>query len=128
MRGKKKSLPWAALGLVLALLWCALGAPLMQSEWEGVPARIRRGWRQMPVQMARIFSLWYTPQASAMAQEETPLLRVYDTEADAVRLLSLENYVIGVVAAEMPASFEDEALRAQILTDECAVREYFKSR
>lgn len=113
MRGKKKSFPWAALGLVLALLWCALGAPLTQSEWEGLPARIRRGWRQMPVQMARIFSLWYTPQASAMAQEETPLLRVYDTEADAVRLLSLENYVIGVVAAEMPASWPKEALKCQ---------------
>ena len=30
-----------------------------------------------------------------------------------VDVLSLEDYVVGVVAAEMPALFEEEALKAQ---------------
>lgn len=81
MRKRSRSTPWAALGLLLALLWCALGAPLTQSEWEAVPSRVRRSWRQLPVQFARVFSLWHTPQTAAMAQEEELLLRVYDTEA-----------------------------------------------
>lgn len=113
MRKRSRSTPWAALGLLLALLWCALGAPLTQSEWEAVPSRVRRSWRQLPVQFARVFSLWHTPQTAAMAQEEELLLRVYDTEAGAIRLLPLESYVVGVVAAEMPASWPEEALQCQ---------------
>ena len=113
MRKRNRSTPWAALGLLLALLWCALGAPLTQSEWEAVPSRVRRSWRQLPVQFARVFSLWHTPQTAAMAQEEELLLRVYDTEAGAIRLLPLESYVVGVVAAEMPASWPEEALQCQ---------------
>lgn len=112
MRRKRGSVPWAAVVLVLALLWCAIGAPLTQQEWASVPARVRRSWRQLPVQMSRVFSLWYAPQTAAMAQEEL-LLRVYDTQAAAVRLLSLESYVAGVVAAEMPASWPEEALACQ---------------
>ena len=113
MRKRSRSTPWAALGLLLALLWCALGAPLTQSEREAVPSRVRRSWRQLPVQFARVFSLWHTPQTAAMAQEEELLLRVYDTEAGAIRLLPLESYVVGVVAAEMPASWPEEALQCQ---------------
>lgn len=112
MRRKRGSTRWAALALAAALIWCAVGAPLTQREWEAVPARVQRNWRQLPVQAARVFSLWYAPLEEAQAQEEG-LLRVYDAEAGAMRLLPLEEYVVGVVAAEMPASWPEEALKCQ---------------
>ena len=37
------------------------------------------------------------------------------TMNDGVKLVPLEEYLIGVVAGEMPLSFEDEALKAQIV-------------
>ncbi|MFO7247515.1 MAG: stage II sporulation protein D [Bacillota bacterium] len=42
-------------------------------------------------------------------------VRVYRTQADRVDTVPLEEYVAGVVAAEMPAEFELEALKAQAL-------------
>ncbi len=42
-----------------------------------------------------------------------PYIKLYLTEEDKIVELLLENYIIGVVAAEMPASFEIEALKAQ---------------
>ena len=40
------------------------------------------------------------------------IVSVYDPETENVSSLDLEEYVIGVVAAEMPASFHSEALKA----------------
>ena len=40
-------------------------------------------------------------------------ISVWDHSAHVVRRLSLQDYLVGVVAAEMPASFELEALKAQ---------------
>ena len=40
-------------------------------------------------------------------------ISVWDHSARVVRRLSLQDYLVGVVAAEMPASFELEALKAQ---------------
>lgn len=40
-------------------------------------------------------------------------IALYDVEAGKLRDLPLEEYLIGVVAAEMPASFHEQALRAQ---------------
>ena len=44
---------------------------------------------------------------------ETLYIRLYDTEANKTIQLPLEEYVAGVVAAEMPVSFGEEALKAQ---------------
>lgn len=44
---------------------------------------------------------------------EEPLLAVYNHMSKEVMNLPLEQYIVGVVAAEMPASFELEALKAQ---------------
>jgi len=41
---------------------------------------------------------------------------VYRTALESVETLELDNYVAGVVASEMPAAFELEALKAQALT------------
>lgn len=45
-------------------------------------------------------------------QADRPV-RVYDGQAGRTEERSLETYLVGVVAAEMPASFHEEALRAQ---------------
>jgi stage II sporulation protein D len=57
-----------------------------------------------------------TPQL----QEEAFEVAVYRTETGAIETIPLEKYVIGVVASEMPAEFEVEALKAQAV----AVRTY----
>ena len=38
---------------------------------------------------------------------------IYDTAADTVTEISVDDYIFGVVAAEMPALYETEALKAQ---------------
>lgn len=40
-------------------------------------------------------------------------IKVKDTTKNTIEKLNLEDYIIGVVAAEMPASFNEEALKAQ---------------
>ena len=45
-------------------------------------------------------------------KKETNLV-LYDREKETKQTLELENYIIGVVSAEMPASFNEEALKAQ---------------
>ncbi|GIP21794.1 stage II sporulation protein D [Paenibacillus sp. J22TS3] len=54
------------------------------------------------------------PAPAAKPQEMTPV-RVYLSKTGAVETLPLEEYVAGVLAAEMPATFELEALKAQAI-------------
>ncbi len=51
-------------------------------------------------------------------------IKIYDTRNDKVQTMALEEYVKGVVAAEMPAEFHIEALKAQAI----ASRTYALSR
>lgn len=48
-------------------------------------------------------------------QQEAISVAVMRTKADVVEDVSLENYIVGVVAAEMPVTFEMEALKAQAI-------------
>lgn len=48
--------------------------------------------------------------------EEAVEVAVYRTTSKEINKLPLESYLVGVVAAEMPADFEKEALKAQALT------------
>ncbi|MCL2696368.1 MAG: stage II sporulation protein D [Clostridiales bacterium] len=54
-----------------------------------------------------------TPAPTEETDQAVRTLRVYDHKADAVLVMDLEDYIIGVVAGEMPASFAPEALKAQ---------------
>ncbi|MCS1352263.1 stage II sporulation protein D [Mechercharimyces sp. CAU 1602] len=56
--------------------------------------------------------------------DEGPIIRVYRTKEKRTEEISLEAYVRGVVAAEMPADFHVEALKAQAL----AARTYIIDR
>lgn len=50
---------------------------------------------------------------SSASETEKQTLKIYHTEEKKMMELPLEEYVAGVVAAEMPASFHPEALKAQ---------------
>ena len=60
-----------------------------------------------------------TPEATPIdidayyGPRETVMIRVYDHRADQIVAMDLEEYVLGAVAAEMPAWYEFEALKAQ---------------
>lgn len=49
------------------------------------------------------------------SDEATPPVRVYLTKEKRVLEIPLEEYIMGVVASEMPADFHEEALKAQAL-------------
>ncbi len=53
------------------------------------------------------------PDADADGDGGEAMVSIYDAEADKVYSLPLEEYVLRVTAAEMPASFSEEALKAQ---------------
>lgn len=55
-------------------------------------------------------------QRSEMPPPENLSVAVYRTKANEVENVNFEDYIIGVVASEMPASFSLEALKAQALT------------
>lgn len=46
-------------------------------------------------------------------EKEIHQIKVYNQEKDEITTMNMEDYIIGVVAAEMPVSFEIEALKAQ---------------
>ena len=48
-------------------------------------------------------------------KEDGTLVNLYNPKTKEINSLDLEEYVLGVVAAEMPASFNEEALKAQAI-------------
>jgi len=76
---------------------------------------------QLPSRLARVLKLWQTPQNQATADEAdeaeeadaATMVNVYLTEENRLVRMTLEGYVAGVVAAEMPAQYHMEALKAQ---------------
>jgi len=88
-------------GLLLLLLLVLV--PLLSLAWR-TPAEIEL---QPPQQQQEI-----TPQQQE--QQDSPrTIQVLRQETGQVQVISLEEYLIGVVAAEMPALFHEQALMAQ---------------
>ena len=56
---------------------------------------------------------WWMGRMEALPERAAIVLPVYRHDLDEVVPMSLEEYVMGVVAAEMPANFHLEALKAQ---------------
>lgn len=56
-----------------------------------------------------------TDKETSLSTEPTIEVSVYRTSSKEVEKVQLEEYVVGVVASEMPSSFELEALKAQAL-------------
>ncbi|MGN1019791.1 MAG: stage II sporulation protein D [Aristaeellaceae bacterium] len=119
VRRRYPSLGLCRLLLLLACLWTLCGAPLTGEQWAGIPMQLRRIALQLPGRMKQILLLWHTPAESVISRAEAETrqvdltLNVWDAKAQAVRRISLEEYVLGVVAAEMPAAYATEALKCQ---------------
>lgn len=60
--------------------------------------------------------IWAGSRCSPSSDSQEPVVKLYLTQQDKVEVLPLETYLIGVVGAEMPASFGSEALKAQAVT------------
>lgn len=97
---RRGPLAWAAGMLLLCMLIPAL---LVQRQHPVTDEVIVRQPKPTPA----------PPIQEAVPQE--PLVHVYLTKEQAVEKVTLEQYVRGVVAAEMPTEFEMEALKAQAI-------------
>ena len=75
--------------------------------------RIRRnGGLVVVLLLCAVVGYWDQNGGNAMPQSGQ-IIHVYHTETAQLMPMDLETYLVGVVAAEMPASFELEALKAQ---------------
>lgn len=117
-RGKRK--PVILLLIILdALLILKLASGTSEELTEGslqldLLPNIRFGLNLIPQSSDNIFGLFGWPlQMTKEPQDEEGLkIEVWD-EQDGVSSMELEEYIVHVVAGEMPASYESEALKAQ---------------
>lgn len=132
----KRGYPPLRLGLLLlmiALLWRMLGAPITIPQWRALDVPFWQARILLPGRMERILSLWcglaggnaaHTGSQPQTANDENLillgahtdqpiLLQVWNDQSGQMETMDLETYVYGVVAAEMPAAYHMEALKAQ---------------
>ncbi len=116
------------------LLWRMVGAPITLQEWQALDTPLWQARVLMPSRVNRILSLWMTAQSGAISDqgileeslsadeialqqlssdETETMIAIYDDQSGVIRQMSLESYVCGVVAAEMPATYHLQALMAQ---------------
>ncbi len=60
-----------------------------------------------------LYFLVVEPKEQNFKFSKNTMVRVYRTESKTIETIPLEEYVMGVVAGEMPVSFKEEALKAQ---------------
>jgi len=109
---------WISLLLLLAALsWRMIGAPVTAEDFRNLETPLWQAKIQLPVRLARIWSLWQPAHisiepGSEQAGRDTTVM-VYITQEERMAEMTLPGYVRGVVAAEMPAQYHLEALKAQ---------------
>ncbi len=132
MNGNRRRLLLSALLLALLLLWRMLGAPVSAAEFAGLGTELWQARVLLPARTARMLSLWLGAPDTALPQNvaedgadayERELARlssgkeaeisVYFADSGETERMPLESYVCGVLAAEMPARYHMEALKAQ---------------
>lgn len=123
MKRSDSSIKLCALLLTLLLLWRVIGAPLRLTDFENLKTPLWQARILLPQRAVRILALWISARSlqstQTMVQEKTTddttdeKLLVYLTQEDRLVQMTPEGYVCGVVAAEMPAQYHLEALKAQ---------------
>ena len=118
--------------LALALMWRMVGAPLTATQFEDMQTPLWQARVLLPTRVGRILRLWMPGAQEAQAQtireealgeegqvldrlmngEDQQTISVYLAQEGRVVEMALESYVCGVVAAEMPAAYHLEALKA----------------
>ena len=94
--------------------WLALAVTFsMTLVQDGLSTRNESPPRAAPLAAARLGAGREPPQATAAPPKAAPPRMLRVLHGDEPREEALEDYLVGVVAAEMPADFEPEALKAQ---------------
>lgn len=96
--------------LVFSMLWRIVGAPVSWEEWQTPFWQARA---LLPNRLQRVLCLWISSVQTKEEKEDSLHVSVYLTQQKELRQMPLEEYVCGVVAAEMPAAYHLEALKAQ---------------
>lgn len=111
---------FCALFLALALCWRMAGAPVTAQQFKDLEVPAWQARTLLPSRMARIWRLWLLQSRNAEPQmpdsqstQAGTAISVYLAQEDRLAQMTLEGYVCGVVAAEMPARYHLEALKAQ---------------
>lgn len=129
--------------LVLVAIWRMIGAPFTARDWADLSTPFWQARMLLPSRMARMALLWPflsssqerpaatslldadNPEAVLLSQLSSPsgpasrplqstlTLNVFNIQTGRLTQVPLEDYVCSVVAAEMPASYHLEALKAQ---------------
>lgn len=112
--------------LVISLLWRMGGAPVTMEQFQGMGTAFTQARILLPARAVRIWHFWIgnaeAKQAVTMVDEteteeqtseEKQTISVYVTQEKRMEKMTLEGYVCGVVAAEMPVQYHMEALKAQ---------------
>ncbi|MDD6144040.1 MAG: stage II sporulation protein D [bacterium] len=110
MTGKVPSVRTSALILLLVVCWRILGAPVTAQDFAGLRTEMWQARELLGKRVARVLQGWMHPPEKA---QEQPAISVYLTQENRLVSMTLEGYVCGVVAAEMPAKYHLEALKAQ---------------
>ncbi|NLO84628.1 MAG: stage II sporulation protein D [Clostridiales bacterium] len=125
----------SALILAILLLWRILGAPITSQQFSDLDTPFWQARILLPSRINRVLILWMpatiqepTPQTlmdESMDADDRELARFTDITDDQATLMvylaqesklvemTLEGYVCGVLAAEMPAAYHQDALKAQ---------------
>ena len=125
MKPGKKATGLYALLLALALFWRMLGAPMNIQDFQNLQTPFRQARMLLPQRAARLLKLWIgvsdaasqptAAQEDGKHQPENESILVYLTQQNRLVQMPLEEYVRGVAAAEMPAQYHMEALKAQMV-------------
>lgn len=103
--------------LVIALIWRMLGAPLTAQEFADLKTPMWQAKILLPQRAARMLSLWMLKPEQKAAQssgeEDQEGVLVYLHQEERIAEMTMAEYVRGVLAAEMPAQYHLEALKAQ---------------
>jgi stage II sporulation protein D len=101
--------PFVVLGAVLIALTLIIPAILVIpfSDQHRASGKLGEELTKTPVKQANV-----VPASSDPAVE----VAVFRTARSTIESVQLEDYLVGVVAAEMPVDFKEEALKAQALT------------
>lgn len=110
--------PWLPAAAIACLLVLALAVPALMAwprQAQPLPAGSRKAAPAAQLPGVPLITAVPDAPAHSVPAAAEPDVRVYVTSTGRTETLPLEDYVVGVVAAEMPSSFESEALKAQAI-------------
>jgi len=117
MKKSNRMLRICLLVLLMAVFWRCIGAPVSAKDFQSLQTEFWQARELLSSRIGRVFSWWICSCETAKAEmiDGTDVISVYVSDEKRVVDLPLEEYVFGVTAAEMPAQYHLEALKAQMV-------------